>query len=68
MRDVQRGNYEDQEGAHARLLAATVDGVRIVNVYIPNGQAVGSEKFAFKLDWMKRLRAFLTTTTSQATG
>ncbi|HUS11814.1 MAG TPA: exodeoxyribonuclease III, partial [Pyrinomonadaceae bacterium] len=56
--EVQRGNYEDQEGAHARLLAATLDGVRIVNVYIPNGQAVGSEKFEFKLDWMKRLRAF----------
>lgn len=57
--DVQRGNYEDQEGAHARLLAATIAGVRIVNVYIPNGQAVGSEKFAFKLDWMTRLRSFL---------
>ncbi len=56
--DVQRGNYEDQEGAHARLLAATVNGIRIVNVYIPNGQSVGSEKFEFKLDWMKRLRAF----------
>ena len=56
--DVQRGNYEDQEGAHARLLAATIDGLRVVNVYIPNGQAVGSEKFEFKLDWMKRLRGF----------
>ena len=56
--DLQRGNYEDQEGAHARLLAATIDGIRIVNVYIPNGQAVGSEKFVFKLDWMKRLRTF----------
>jgi exodeoxyribonuclease-3 len=56
--DVQRGNYEDQEGAHARLLAGTFAGVRIVNVYIPNGQAVGSEKFEFKLDWMKRLRGF----------
>ena len=56
--DAQRGNYQDQEGAHARLLAATLDGVRLVNVYVPNGQAVGSEKFAFKLDWMKRLREF----------
>lgn len=56
--DVHRGNYEDQEGAHARLLAGTFAGVRIVNVYIPNGQAVGSEKFEFKLDWMKRLRGF----------
>ena len=57
--EVQRGNYEDQEGAHARLLAATINGVRVINVYIPNGQAVGSEKFEFKLDWMRRLRAFL---------
>ena len=56
--DLQRGNYEDQEGAHARLLAGTFNDVRIVNVYIPNGQAVGSEKFHFKLDWMKRLRRF----------
>ncbi len=56
--DVQRGNYEDREGAHARLLAATIDGVRVVNVYIPNGQAVGSDKFQFKLDWMRRLRSF----------
>jgi len=56
--DVRRGYYEDQEGAHARLLAATIDEVRVVNVYIPNGQSVGSEKFEFKLDWMRRLREF----------
>ena len=56
--DVQRGNYEDEEGAHARLLTGTIDGLRIVNVYIPNGQSVGSEKFHFKIDWMRRLRAF----------
>jgi exonuclease III len=36
---VRRGNYEDQEGAHARLLAATIDGIKVVIVYIPNGQA-----------------------------
>jgi exodeoxyribonuclease-3 len=56
--EVQRGYYEDQEGAHARLLAGTVDGIRIVNVYIPNGQSVSSEKYEFKIDWMKRLRGF----------
>jgi exodeoxyribonuclease-3 len=32
--------------------------VRVVNVYIPNGQFVGSDKYRFKLEWMKRLRAF----------
>jgi len=57
--EVQRGNYQDEEGAQARLLAGTIDGVRLVNVYIPNGQAVASEKYEFKLNWMKRLRSFL---------
>jgi exodeoxyribonuclease-3 len=56
--DVQRGFTDDEEGAHARLLAATVEGVRVVNVYVPNGQFVGSDKYRFKLEWMRRLRAF----------
>jgi len=57
--DVQRGYADAEEGAHARLLAARVKGIIVVNVYIPNGQSVGSEKFDFKLDWMRRLREFL---------
>jgi exodeoxyribonuclease-3 len=56
--NVQRGFAGDEEGAHARLLAATVEGVRVVNVYIPNGAFVGSDKYRFKLEWMRRLRAF----------
>ncbi|HEX8422318.1 MAG TPA: exodeoxyribonuclease III, partial [Pyrinomonadaceae bacterium] len=35
--DVERGFPGDVEGSHARLIAATVEGVRIVNVYVPNG-------------------------------
>jgi exodeoxyribonuclease-3 len=42
----------------SRLITTTVEGINIVNVYIPNGQAVGSEKFGFKLDWMNQLREF----------
>ena len=45
-----------------RFIAATVQGVRVVNVYVPNGQAVGSPKFAYKLAWLERLRTFLATT------
>ena len=56
--DVQRGLHDDEEGAHARLLGATIEGVRIVNVYIPNGAFVGSDKYFFKLEWMRRLREF----------
>lgn len=42
-----------------RVLAATVDGVRVVNLYVPNGQSVGSEKYAYKLDWLAALREWL---------
>lgn len=55
---VQRGFLDDEEGAQSRLLAATIEGVRVVNVYVPNGQEVGSEKYVFKLNWMRRLREF----------
>ena len=41
--DVQRGLPDDEAGAHARLLAATIEAVRVVNVYIPNGQSVGTD-------------------------
>lgn len=42
-----------------RLIAATCGGVRYVNVYVPNGQAVGSEKYEYKLRWLRALRGFL---------
>ncbi|MCK9538987.1 exodeoxyribonuclease III [Dokdonella sp.] len=42
-----------------RVLAATVGGVRVVNLYVVNGQAVGSEKFAYKLDWLARVTDWL---------
>ena len=44
------------EDPQRRLIAATVGGVRIYNVYVPNGQAVGSEKFEYKLRWLAALR------------
>lgn len=42
-----------------RILSATVAGVRVVNLYVVNGQAVGSEKYAYKLDWLARVTAHL---------
>lgn len=57
--EVSRGLPDDQEDAQSRLLAATIAGIRIVNIYMPNGQAVGTDKYYFKLEWMRRLRAFL---------
>lgn len=46
-------------GDQKRLLAATVDGMRVINVYIPNGEEVGSEKYSYKLSWLKALEKFI---------
>jgi exodeoxyribonuclease-3 len=45
-----------------RFIAATIAGVRVINVYVPNGQAVASPKFVYKLAWLQALQAFLATT------
>ena len=44
-----------------RILAATVGDVRIINLYVVNGSEVGSEKFDYKLLWLERVTAWLTT-------
>lgn len=56
--DVVHGmpGYEDDQ---KRVLAATVGGVRIVDVYVPNGSAPDSPKYEYKLLWLKTLRAYL---------
>jgi len=43
-----------------RVLAGTVGDVRFVNLYVPNGSAVGSEKYDYKLNWLEKLQAWLT--------
>jgi exodeoxyribonuclease-3 len=42
-----------------RVIAATVDGVRLVCAYMPNGQAVGSDKYEYKLKWLAALAEWL---------
>jgi exodeoxyribonuclease-3 len=42
-----------------RFIAATIQGIRVINVYVPNGQEVGSPKFAYKLAWLSCLQRFL---------
>ncbi len=49
-------DYDDEQ---KRVLAATIMGVRVVNLYVPNGQAVGSEKYDYKLGWLTALSGFL---------
>ena len=56
--DVQIGipGLEDEQ---KRVIAATVNGVRIVNLYVVNGQDLGTDKYAYKLRWLQALEAWL---------
>lgn len=58
MTDVQYGlpNFEDPQ---KRVIAATVKDVRVICVYIPNGESVDSDKYQYKLAWLAALQAWL---------
>jgi exodeoxyribonuclease III len=62
VRDVVR-NITGFEDEHSRVIAATVDSpqgeIRIVNGYFVNGQAPGSDKFAYKMNWLGGLHAYV---------
>ena len=56
--DVQKNFPGDPDDAPRRMIAATIDGIRIVNTYVPNGNELWSDKFKFKLDWLQHLRRY----------
>lgn len=47
------------EDHQRRVLAATIAGVRVINLYVPNGESVNSEKYPYKLNWLKHLTLWL---------
>lgn len=57
--DVTIGLGEAALDDQARLIAGVVDGVRVASAYVPNGQAVGSDKYAYKLAWLAGLGRWL---------
>ncbi len=56
--DVERGMGGSDGDPEARLIPATVKGVRVVSAYVPNGKAVGSDKWDTKLRWLSRLQVW----------
>ena len=58
MEDVSKDmvGFEDHQ---KRVIAATVNGVRVVCVYIPNGQSVDSDKYQYKLKWLAALQTYM---------
>ena len=63
---VSRAPFEDavrnlpgSDDPQRRLVAATYEGTRVINVYVPNGETVDSNKYRYKLDWLQRLAEFV---------
>jgi exodeoxyribonuclease-3 len=59
LEDVRRGLPDGDGDDHARYIEAVVSGpepVRVASIYLPNGNPISTEKFAYKLAWMERLR------------
>lgn len=56
--DVRRGFPNDAEGQR-RLIDARFHNIRVVNVYVPNGESVESEKFTYKREWLAKLETYL---------
>ena len=54
--DVAMSLGDNDQDSQARVVAATIDGVRVYSVYVPNGQAIGSAAYQYKLRWFARLR------------
>lgn len=58
IQNLQKNFPGDIQTSQKRLIAATINNIRIVNAYVPNGKAPGTDYFTFKLDWLDRLRKY----------
>jgi len=56
LRNVSPSLCDEVVDAQARVIAATIDHLRVFSIYAPNGQAVGSPAYEYKLHWYRRLR------------
>ena len=57
--DISTGFGDGGDESQARVVAATIDGARIISVYVVNGKQIDSEKYAHKLEWLDRLERYL---------
>lgn len=59
MEDVIFGMPDDPRDSECRVLGCITGDLMVLDLYVPNGQEVGSEKYRYKLDWLRRLREFV---------
>lgn len=56
--EVRHGLHEGPDNEDTRMLYTLIDGIAIVNTYVPQGYKVGSDKYVYKLEWFARARAY----------
>ncbi len=59
MENVEVALPEGEGDDHARFIAADIGGLHVINIYLPNGNPIGTDKFTYKLAWMDRLHRHL---------
>ncbi len=55
LREVRSGLCDQVDDPQARVIAASVGDLRVISIYAPNGQAVGSSAYEYKMEWYRRL-------------
>ena len=58
LRNVRKNLPDEKSPAQARMIGATIGGLHVINTYAPHGTSRGTEKYDFKLNWLKRLRKY----------
>jgi len=66
-KNVQKGFFDSSDSNQnidifldqKRLISTDINGIKIINVYVPNGSALGSDKFKYKINWLSCLASFL---------
>tara|TARA_B100000963_G_scaffold169979_1_gene147879 strand:- start:3065 stop:3910 length:846 start_codon:yes stop_codon:yes gene_type:complete len=57
--ELKKLNVSDVLIEQKRIISAYIDGIRIINVYVPNGSSLNSEKYEYKINWLRKLREYL---------
>ena len=57
--DLSNNNFSKEIESQKRLISADINGIKIINVYVPNGSSLESEKFDYKINWLDSLASFL---------
>jgi len=57
--DCKEKNIPEEFNEQKRLISADINGIKIINVYVPNGSSIDSDKFNYKIKWLNYLSSFL---------